>query len=310
MDAYDLVEEVRGLSKARRAGDAPAAFNLAKRLDSLPLQSKNVLIKAFSNYFQLINIAEDLQRIRVIRQREADGSLKESIRAAVRALHGSGQSAADVRQLLQQTRLRLVLTAHPSEAKRQEILIKLRHIAAVLERSDRCELLPREKRKLEASLAEEVEELWQTRPIRATQKQVADEVDFGIYFIQSVILDVVIDIYEDLQAALERFYPGEDWSELPPVLRYASWIGGDRDGNPNVTTDVTIQTLATLRATARRIYLDEVERLGKQLTQDTDTAPVSAELEAALANGDELERRFPGESLSPPNGAHPAATGR
>ena len=296
MDAYDLVEEVRALSKARRAGDAPAAFDLAQRLDSQSLHAKNVLIKAFSNYFQLINIAEDLQRIRVIRQREADGSLKESIRAAVRALHQSGQSADSVRELLQATRLRLVLTAHPSEAKRQEILIKLRNIAAVLETTDRCELLPRERRKLDASLAEEVEALWQTRPIRATQKQVADEVDFGIYFIQSVILDVVIDIYEDLQSALERFYPDEDWSELPPVLRYASWIGGDRDGNPNVTTDVTIQTLATLRSTARRIYLHEVERLGKQLTQDTDAAPISAELDEALNDGGDQALRFPGES--------------
>ena len=295
MDAYDLVEEIRAVSKARRAGDSQAAFDLASRLESLSLESRNVLIKAFSNYFQLINIAEDLQRIRVIRQREADGSLKESINAAIRALRANGASADDVWTLLNETRLRLVLTAHPSEAKRQEILIKLRHIAAMLEQSDRCQLLPREQRKVEAELAEEVEELWQTRPIRATRKQVADEVDFGIYFIQSVILDVVIDIYEDLQRALERHYPDADWTELPPVLRYASWIGGDRDGNPNVTTDVTIQTLATLRETARRIYLDEVRRLGQHLTQDTDSVGVSAGLENATSDDLEAAGRFPGE---------------
>ena len=125
-EAYDLVEEIRAMSKARRDGDAAAAFQLADRLENLPLDAKNVLIKAFSNYFQLINIAEDLQRIRVIRQREANGTLKESIVNAVSTLKRSGKTARDIRELLEKTRLRLVLTAHPSEAKRQEILVKLR----------------------------------------------------------------------------------------------------------------------------------------------------------------------------------------
>ena len=295
MEAYDLVEEIRAMSKARRNGDAEAAFQLADRLENLPLDSKHVLIKAFSNYFQLINIAEDLQRIRVIRQREAKGQLKESIFEAIRALKKSGKTAADMRALLEQTRLRLVLTAHPSEAKRQETLVKLRHIANMMERRDRHNLLPREQRKLESALAEEVEELWQTRQVRASKKEVADEVDFGIYFIRSVIIDVVIDIYEDLQMALERSYPEDDWTELPPVLRYASWIGGDRDGNPNVTTDVTLQTLATLRATARQIYLDEIELLTQHLTQDTERFGASAEIRAATADDAALNKRYPAE---------------
>ena len=294
LEAYDLVEEIRAMSKARRNGDAAAAFQLAERLENLPLDSKQVLIKAFSNYFQLINIAEDLQRIRVIRQREARGSLKESILNAISALHDNGKSAAELRSLLENTRLRLVLTAHPSEAKRQEILIKLRRIAQMMEKRDRQDLLPRELRKLESALAEKVEEMWQTRQVRASKKQVADEVDMGIYFLRSVIVDVVIDIYEDLQLALERYYPDEDWSELPPVLRYASWIGGDRDGNPNVTTDVTLQTLATLRKTARQMYLEEVGELANNLTQDTSAFGASSEIETA-SQTDNGGGVFPGE---------------
>ena len=296
VDAYHLVEEIRAVSKARRNGDAEAAFQLADRLESISLESKNILIKAFSNYFQLINIAEDLQRIRVIRQREADGTLKESIVNAIRTLHQNGKTATEIRSLLHQTRLRLVLTAHPSEAKRQEILIKLRHIARMMEKRDRQILLPRELHKLESELAEKVEELWQTRPIRASRKQVSDEVDFGIYFIRSVIIDVVIDIYEDLQSALETFYPSEDWSELPPILRYASWIGGDRDGNPNVTTDVTIQTLASLHHTARQIYLEEIRFLFQHLTQDTEHVGASPALQDAVAGSKDTVQQFRGEA--------------
>ncbi|MCY3580985.1 MAG: phosphoenolpyruvate carboxylase, partial [Chloroflexi bacterium] len=182
----------------------------------------------------------------------------------------------------------------PSEAKRQETLVKLRRIASMMERRDRHNLLPRELRKLESALAEEVEELWQTRQVRASKKEVADEVDFGIYFIRSVIVDVVIDIYEDLQMALEDSYPEADWSELPPVLRYASWIGGDRDGNPNVTTDVTLQTLATLHDTARQIYLEEIELLAQHLTQDTQRFGASEEIRAAAGDAG-LAKRYPGE---------------
>ena len=104
-DTYDLVEEIRVLSKARRNGDAEAAVELADRLEKLPLDEKKVLIKAFSNYFQLINIAEDLQRIRVIRQREADGVLKESIEVAVVELRRSGKTAGQIRTLLEQIAL-------------------------------------------------------------------------------------------------------------------------------------------------------------------------------------------------------------
>ena len=297
MDAYELVEEIRAMSKARRSGDSAAAFKLARRLENLSLDSKNILIKAFSNYFQLINIAEDLQRIRVIRQREARSTLRESIVNAIGGLRDSGMNADDLCSLLEQARLRLVLTAHPSEAKRQEILVILRQIAQMMERRDRHNLLPRELRKLENNLAEEVEELWQTRQVRASKKQVSDEVDFGIYFIRSVIVDVVIDIYEDLQLALERYYPNEDWSELPPVLRYASWIGGDRDGNPNVTTDVTLQTLATLRSTAREIYLEEIKALTQNLTQDTSQFGVSEDLRRAVSVAAlSAEQLYPGEA--------------
>ncbi len=275
IEAFNLVERVRKAAKDRRGGDTEAEKLLRDTIDTLDLESRRILIKAFSNYFQLINIAEDQQRIRMLRAREAAGELHESIGSAIRDLRDAGMDAVGVRALLERTRTRLVMTAHPSEAKRKEVLIKLFHIAQMMHRLDSPRLLPREKRVIEASLSEEIEELWQTRPTRASRPTPADEVDFGMYFITSVIMDVVLDVYDELQAALETYYPEDDWSDLPGVLQYASWIGGDRDGNPNVTADVTMETLAQQRSAARLSYLKEIAHLRDHLTQSSDEVGMS-----------------------------------
>ncbi len=295
IDDFQLVEEIRALAKDRRSGNGSVTEQLANRINELNLEQKNILIKAFSNYFQLINIAEDLERLRVLRQREHEGDIRESIEAALQILKENGISAEEMAELFNHTRLRLVLTAHPSEAKRKEILIKLRHIAQMMSTRQRMNLLPREAEALQAELAEEIEELWQTRPIRASRKQVADEVDFGLYFITSVIMDVVIDVYGEMQASLETHYPELDWTNPPAVIRYASWIGGDRDGNPNVTTDVTLQTIETQHSIARQVYLQELDFLQQHLTQDTDEFGVSDSLADAVYQHPSAVTKFPQE---------------
>ncbi len=285
-DAFELVEQVRNNAKGRRRGDQAAEAALRTTIDGLDVKSLRVLTKAFSNYFQLINIAEDQQRIRVLRSREAKAVLPESIDGAIANLRAAGVDAGQMRALLDKLRVRLVVTAHPSEAKRKEVLIKLRQIAQMIAHKDEQRLLlPRELREMETTLTEEIEELWQTRPTRAARPKVEDEVDFGLYFITSVIMDVTLDIYDDLRAVLEQHYPDADWSQLPPVLQFASWIGGDRDGNPNVTADVTLQTLSTLRAAARQVYVTEIAFLRDHLTQSTDEIGVSAELLERVQEG-------------------------
>ncbi len=298
-EAFNLVEDVRARAKERRKNDPNGAGTLLPAIENLDPQRLRVLIKAFSNYFQLINIAEDLQRIRVLRQREADGRLDESITAAVGVLRDSGMNAAEMRDLLNEIRIRLVMTAHPSEAKRKEVLIKLQQVALMRARADLDELLPRERRQLEAAIYEEIEELWQTRPTRSSRPSVMDEVDFGVHFLTTEIMDRTIDIYDDLQYALETAYPDEDWSNLPPVLGNASWIGGDRDGNPNVTADVTLETLRTMREAAREMYLEEISLLKTHFTQSLDEVAVSAALmdrvQAAFGydrSGDEIYALF------------------
>jgi phosphoenolpyruvate carboxylase len=295
--AFELVELVRAKAKERRRGDHPdATTDLATVIENLDLDKKYILIKAFTNYFQLINIAEDQQRIRVLRERELSDSIDETIDIAIGRLRDAGLSAADVRQLLNLMSVRLVLTAHPSEAKRREMMVKLQHIAQSLYRADmQATLLRREQQKLAAALAEEIEELWQTRITRRAGTTVADEVEFGLYFLTSTVMDVVTDIYVQLRESLEYFYPGESWDDLPVILRFASWIGGDRDGNPNVTADVTLATLKTQREAARAVYLREVEMLREHLTQSDDEVMIAPELLDSLATDPDLSESYPGE---------------
>jgi phosphoenolpyruvate carboxylase len=297
--AFDLVERVRSQARSRRehATDVAQTLALAATIDALTLDEHSVLIKAFSNYFQLINIAEDQQRVRILRQREAAGVLGESLDAAMCSLYTAGVTATTMRDILDRLQVRLVLTAHPSEAKRTEVLRKLHTISAMMTSHERQRLLPREQAVLQARLKTIIEALWQTPSTRATHKTVADEVDFGLYFLTSVIMDVTVDVYEELEASLRTYYPEADWSVLPTVLRYGSWIGGDRDGNPNVTPDVTLQTLATLHQAVLQVYLHDVTSLRDHLTQSTEEVSVSPELLAAVraqSNGT-LETHYPGE---------------
>jgi phosphoenolpyruvate carboxylase len=298
-EAFQLVEDIRAIAKARRHGDPTATAQLILKIRNADLEHKNILIKAFSNYFQLINIAEDQERIRVLRERESANRLAENIEDALKHLHSLSTSPKSIRGLFEQLRLRFVLTAHPSEAKRTEVLIKLRHIASMMEVYNRHKLLDREKAELEVQITEEIEELWQTRPVRASQKLVSDEVNFGLYFITSVIMDVVVDMYSEIYSTLEKYYPEEDWSDLHRLLRFGSWIGGDRDGNPNVTSEVTMQTLKTMRDAARQVYLEDLAFLETHLTQSTDHIQDDERLvEAFPSIADSASRELYRDSLS------------
>jgi len=294
-DAFDLVENVRHIAKERRGENPEAAEQLSALIETLTLEQKLVLVKAFSNYFQLINIAEDQQRIRVLTEREIGDGLRESVASAVATLAKDGKTADEMMQLLKQLKIRLVLTAHPSEAKRKEVLIKLRHITQMMATRENGNLIPRQMRDIEEQLGAEIEELWQTKPIRSRKTTVADEVDFGMYFMTSVIMDTAVNIYDEVQRSLEEHYPDADWSVLPRFLRYASWIGGDRDGNPNVTTDVTLNTLKTLQARVRSVYLDELEYLRDHLTQSIDEIAVSQAVFDMVKVDIRYAEKYPGE---------------
>jgi phosphoenolpyruvate carboxylase len=266
-ESFALVEEIRGLARDRRAGRHDAERALAAKIESLDTAQAECVARAFSIYFDLVNIAEDRQRVRVLRERERERSpqpIGESLAAGIAELKSLGLSAADVQRALDRLAIELVFTAHPSEAKRREIRAKLRRMRHSLQELDRVDLLPRERSAYEGELHSELAVLWQTEFLRSTRPTVLDEVDRGLS-ITPRLWEAVPQVHASLRRGLAACYPGESF-HIPPFLTFGSWMGGDRDGNPFVTADVTEQTILRLRAAAIDRHLDWCLRLHDLLT--------------------------------------------
>ncbi|MFM8892547.1 MAG: phosphoenolpyruvate carboxylase, partial [Planctomycetia bacterium] len=262
-----LVEEVRTLAADRRAGRQAAEPALAARIESLDTAQAASIARALSIYFDLVNIAEDRQRVRVLREREqaqAPAPIGESLAAAVAEFRSLGVPAAEVQRMLDRLAIALVFTAHPSEAKRRSIRAKLRRMRRSLRELDRTDLLPRERTAHEDALHGELRVLWQTEFLRPTRPTVLDEVDRGLS-IMPRLWEAVPRVYAALRAGLAAAYP-DAGIRVPPFLSFGSWMGGDRDGNPFVTAAVTEQTLLRLRSAAIDRHLEWCRRLHDFLT--------------------------------------------
>jgi len=264
---------------------------LTERLPELrdPLVAQR-LLRAFTVFFQLLNTAEQKEIVRVNRERLAKAPRApraESIRDAVRRLHESGVSADEMQALLKRVQITPTLTAHPTEARRRAVLDKLQRIAALLTEHAEPAGLPRldrplnAPRRVEHDLHRVLTELWQTDELRSTSISVDDEVRNGLYFFEHTILEVVPWLHEDLREALSQSYPGFEF-ELPAFFQYRSWVGGDRDGNPNVTPEVSWRTLLTHKELALRHYLERVAVLQRDLTQSVRQVAISEELRLSL----------------------------
>ena len=266
---FDLVEELRALTRAQRQGDRDAGPRIEQLTADLVSDFDSTLgvLKAFTTYFQLVNLAEEQQRVRVIRQRtaeaeEIDRHMPETIAEAVRRLRKGGTPPSEVGRLLDEMLIKPVFTAHPTEAKRRTILLKLLDLTRLLRELDTHVLLPSEERDNWNQIREIVVSLWQSDVNRDRRPDVLDEVREGLYFFDTTLFDLVPEIYSELGHALEREFPesifGEEDEEgsdrLPTFLRYGSWIGGDRDGNPFVTQDVTEDALRQQKEQALELY--------------------------------------------------------
>jgi phosphoenolpyruvate carboxylase len=300
---FETEERIRALAKARRAGDAAAATRLAQEVAALSPDAARATASAFAVYFDLVNLAEEAQRLQALRARERaqhPAPIAESVGEAVARLRASGVSPARMASLLEDLRVELVITAHPTEAKRRTVLSKLQRAGEALRRLHATDLLPRERADAVASLRAEITALWLTERSRTTRPAVTDEVRTGLYVVDAVLWDALPRIADDLADALAEHYPG--LAPRPGWLTLASWIGGDRDGNPAVVADVTAETLRLHRGLAVERHRRSLQELARRLSVSGRRCPPPPALAAWLqarrplpARVASLEQRYASE---------------
>lgn len=285
IEIFELEERVRALTKARRMDpDIDIDGRLSSIISGLTLEQAELVSRAFATYFELVNLAEESNRVRVLRDREQAAHpqpLKESIASAVAQLRQMGVDEYEMGKLLQKLSVELVFTAHPTQAKRRTVLSKLRRISHALTELHVRDLLPTEREKLMAHIRAEVTSLWLTNRTRTAVITVTDEVKTGLYYVDTTIWDVIPDVYAAMRQAIRENFP----NLKPPqrFLTFGSWIGGDRDGNPNVTADVTAETLRLHRGLAVEKHRSTATNLNRSLSISDTLAEIDPDFLAALA---------------------------
>ncbi len=294
---YERVEEVRAAAKQLRSASAVEdARRLRDRLAELDTHSLRLLIRAFSVYFDLVNLAEQQARVRALRtQTLASEYLAESPEDALHVLREGGVTAEEVAALWERALVCPVYTAHPSEARRRTVLEKLTIIADQLDRLSQHPLLPQEREEALAAIAEEVETLWLTETVRAARPTVLDEVRQGLQHVETRLLDVVPRVYRKIEAALTRVYPERSW-KIPSFLVFGSWIGGDRDGHPGVDHRVTAEAVRHQQETLLKHYLERMDDLWRRLSHSDRFVQPGTRLLESIAKDAEL---FPEAASSP-----------
>ena len=267
------------------AGDAPAVkAELEALLNDLPIGQALDVVRAFSYFSHLVNIAEDVHQNRRRRAHALAGSAPQvgSIAHALDALARAGIDRETITSWFSDALVSPVLTAHPTEVQRRSILDAERDIARLLQWRDRVEFTPDEAAEFETATYRQIFALWQTAMLRLSRLRVLDEIDNGLAYYRYTFLAELPRLY----AALERHLHGDAGaksSRLPAFLRMGSWIGGDRDGNPKVVADTLTHAIRAQSTVAFAHYLDQVHLLGAELSLSTRLVDPSQQLFALAA---------------------------
>jgi phosphoenolpyruvate carboxylase len=318
-ELFAAVEELRSLliqhrevrARATESGQANNAGGLIGRaqqiVSRLTIAEAHRMTKAFSIYFELTNLAETNHRKR--RRRAAQTSPERlaqpgSFLGTLRRLRASGVEKQQALEWLRQVEVALVFTAHPTEVARRTVLFKRQRIAEELEQLDRLPLPKREAEKHAEAITAEITALWQSDEVRHRQPTVRDEITMGLDYYPSVLFETLPTLYEGLADDFREAYGGDlAEDELPRVLRFGSWIGGDRDGNPYVTPECTRDALQLARRTILNYYVSRIDDLIWRLSSSTHQAGISSDLQESLdhyqkgifSSGANTERHSPNE---------------
>lgn len=284
---FDLVERIRQTAvRFAREGDDRVRTELTGLLNGLSKDETMSVIRAFSYFLQLANIAEDQHHIRRRRAHELAGSpaREGSLARAFEAIRAAGVSPATLALALQNALIVPVLTAHPTEVQRKSILQCQHAIARLLDQRDRLRLTPEEQVENDRDLARLVLTLWQTRLMRPNRLKVIDEVKNGISYFDDTFFTELPRLYGQVEALLSaEGIATETLESLPAFFRIGSWIGGDRDGNPFVTAEILHETLRLQSAAVFNFYLEEIHALGQELPLSQLLVRITPEL-AALSD--------------------------
>ncbi|CAH0122661.1 MULTISPECIES: phosphoenolpyruvate carboxylase [unclassified Paenibacillus] len=284
-ELLNIVEKIRESSKSLRAVFLPELYDEFKRMIvTLEPEIRHQVIRAFAIYFQLVNFAEQNHRVR--RKRDYERSAGESIQpgsieSAIVELKELKIPYEEVQELIEGISLELVMTAHPTEAMRRAVLDIHKRISEEVMQLDDPTLTLRERENLREKLHNEVLTLWQTDELRDRKPTVLDEVRNGIYYFQETLFDVLPDVYQELERCLDKYYPARKW-HVPTFLRFGSWIGGDRDGNPSVTASVTWKTLSMHRNVTLWKYQQIIRNMMRVMSFSTGVIQVTDELKESI----------------------------
>jgi phosphoenolpyruvate carboxylase len=327
---YDAVEDLRRTAIARREADvlndsATADGHLQQALQRVHTHADDLttayrLARAFSFYFELINLAETNHR----KRRRLSNQLNQStapqrgdLRGTLRRLRDAGVTAEEARALLQRICVSPVFTAHPTEVARRSVMFKRRRISDLLEQLDRIPVPEPQLETLERDLTAEITALWQTDDVRSARPTVRDEIRMALDYYESSLFDTLPVLYGEVASALEAEYPAAketnsvtnsapSMTDLPQLIQFGSWIGGDRDGNPFVTPQATREALAMAHNLLLAHYRRRLQNIFQQLASSTHQVAVSSELASLLeryltqlrtAGQNALEERFRNESI-------------
>ena len=282
---FGAEEEIRLLCKRLRFDyDPDLDERLKRRVERMGAEELGRIVRAFSVYFQLVNIAERYHRIRRRRQYEASPEAppqRASLRSALARLKREGLGSKDLERMLEGLNLSLVLTAHPTETQRRSIRRKHLGIGEILGSLEVQNLTPRERKKAEERLAEEITVLWQTDELRVERPKVEDEIRRTLLFFEKPLISSTLDVYRDLEDEFARQFPEKSLT-LGRVLEFGSWVGGDQDGNPFVRPETLGTALDLHRDLILNRHLDSALSLAEHLSQSVRLAAISEELEHSI----------------------------
>ena len=294
----ELVETLGKLplmaSTALDGNDEKAKKEIQEYVASLELEEAKEVLRMYTTFFHLVNSLEQHEISRINREREfeetEENPRNESIAEAVHRMKKAGYSFEEAMNVFEQIDIQPTITAHPTEAQRRSVLTKQHQITTMINRLGNDVLTSDETKLLKKDISNQLRLLLLTDEVRAERMSVEDEVENGMYYFTTTIWGAIPTIYQDIRLAMEAYYG--KCPTIPNILKYRSWIGSDRDGNPNVTSSVTWQTILEQRRTVLTKYMEELNLLRRYLSISYKETDISDELKNSLKE-EEVENPLP-----------------